>query len=345
MIQTTKERVLRFWNWFASIRPELEQAISGGKYDLVTAFCGSKLKGLGLPFLCEAGGANGKFALAMCPCGNKTEQFVSRYWKQLAPEFENWEFFAFRQPRSPDNQQSFRLGGTDFDPSLFSFYCTENEERQKYDITIVSSLFTGRTDAEKHAFSMMLFYLFLGEALTEIYIGDLVCRETPPQNRENPLTFPEFCRLVQQTPSTRAWPWVNDPTSLCFGYHPTTDSDENLRGDIVGGYTRHVPLLGAPYDESDALRAMGGVFCYFYFPSQPDDSTEPGGQSGLSAQLEPLLQSYQLGYSLGSAFGTEYNYLDMIIFDEPVFRAVFQDVESLLGNPMFLDYFGGHGIQ
>ena len=82
MIQTTKERVLQFWSWFGAVRPELEQAISGGKYDLAGAFCGSKLKGLGLPFLCEAGGSGGNFALAMCPCGSKTEQFVCRYWRQ-----------------------------------------------------------------------------------------------------------------------------------------------------------------------------------------------------------------------------------------------------------------------
>ena len=148
--------------------------------------------------------------------------------------------------------------------------------------------------------------------------------------------------MLQSTPATRAWPWVNDPTALCFGYHPTTGSEEGLRGDIIGGFTRHVPLLGAPFDEADGLRAFGGVFCYFYYPAQQHDAAE---RSNLAARLEQLLETYRLGYSIGSAFGSEYNYLDMIIFDEPVFRAVFQDTEAVLGTPMFLDYFGGHGIQ
>lgn len=342
MIQTTKERVLQFWSWFGAVRPELKQAISSGKYDLAGAFCGSKLKGLGLPFLCEAGGSGGNFALAMCPCGSKTEQFVCRYWRQLAPELENWNFFAFRQPRTPADCQKLRLGGTEIDASLFTFYCEANDERQKYDITVVSPIFSGRTDAEKHAFGMMLLYLFLGEALTEVYIGDLICRDTPPKNAGSSMSFSEFCAMLQSTPATRAWPWVNDPTALCFGYHPTTGSEEGLRGDIIGGFTRHVPLLGAPFDEADGLRAFGGVFCYFYYPAQQHDAAE---RSNLAARLEQLLETYRLGYSIGSAFGSEYNYLDMIIFDEPVFRAVFQDTEAVLGTPMFLDYFGGHGIQ
>ena len=150
MIQTAKERIERFWNWFEVFRPELEQAISAGKYDLAAAFCGSKLKGLGLPFLCETGTAGGSFSLSMCPCGNKTEQFICRYWKQLAPEIEKWQFFPFRQPHIPLGESKLRLAGTDFDTSLFSFYCTANEERQKYDIVAVSPVFTGRTDAEKH---------------------------------------------------------------------------------------------------------------------------------------------------------------------------------------------------
>ena len=91
-----------------------------------------------------------------------------------------------------------------------------------------------------------------------------------------------------------------------------------------------------------ALRAFGGVFCYFYYPAQQHDAAE---RSNLAARLEQLLETYRLGYSIGSAFGSEYNYLDMIIFDEPVFRAVFQDTEAVLGTSMFLDYFGGHGIQ
>lgn len=345
MIQTTKERVLRFWAWFSSVRAEMEHAIAGGKRDFAAAFCGSKLKGLGLPFLCEAGISDGKFTLAMCPCGNKTEQFVCRYWRQLAPEVENWEFYAFRQPHAPTDHQPLHLAGIDLDASLFTFYCTESDERQKYDVVAVSPIFAKQTDAERHAFGMMLFYLFLGEALTEIYIGDLVCRDVPPKDAENPMNFAEFYALLQSTPATHAWPWVNDPTALCFGYHPTTDPDEGLRGDIVGGFTRHVPLLGSPFDEVDALRAFGGVFCYFYYPSRPGSDAEAAERGSLVSKLEKLLESYQLGYSLGSAFGTEYSYLDMIIFDEPVFRAVFQDAEALLGMPVFLDYFGGHGIQ
>ena len=51
---------------------------------------------------------------------------------------------------------------------------------------------------------------------------------------------------------------------------------------------------------------------------------------------------------LGAKYGGEfsrYRQKDMMIFDEPVFRAVFQDPEAMLGIPVFLAYFGGRGIQ
>jgi hypothetical protein len=183
----------------------------------------------------------------------------------------------------------------------------------------------------------------LGEAYTELYIGELDCVDTEPDApiSDKRLSLSEFCDLVRRTPLEYPWNCVNDPTTLCFGYQGTESSSDAMREDILGGFSRHMLLLAAPYTESEAFLEMGGVFCYLYFAPTVHGAREQAEERAkLTMRVEQLLESMQLGYVLGSAQGTDFSYIDLMIFDEPAFRAVFRDTEMLFDVPMNIEYFG-----
>lgn len=340
---TLKRRVQIFWGWFMLHQPEIEQQVQEGHWDYAAALIGSNLDKLGLPALCEVRSENSVYTLSFSPCGDKTRQFICRFMVQMAPELKKWQFYAFRRPSAMASEELMHITGNDWSPHLFRVFCTIDDHDQKYHLFVTSPVFQGRPEGECVALCRMIFYLFLGEAYTEVYIGDVRCGEQPPEEEDLgfEMSLPDFCDLVRRTPAERPWSCVNDPTSLCFGYQAHESDSDAMREDIIGGFSRHMHLLASPYAESAALAQMGGAFCYFYYvpgPLSARDRTEE--RADLVAHLEQLLGTYSLGYVLGSAQGTDFCYIDLIIFDEPEFRAVFEDSELLLGIQMNIDYFG-----
>ena len=340
-MSTVKQKIIQFWNWFAENRTQLEQMIDANEPDYASLAAGSQLEALRLPIFCEAGLRNGAYTLSLCPCGDKTAQFTARFWQWLAPAYKNWRFSAFHQPEYDPPHSLLRLLGSEHDPTAFTFYCTADEKAQKYCLCVVSPSFAEHTQEENAAFCRLLFYLLLGEAITEIYIDEIDCRSEAPQAQQPPLRLTEFTQLMRQLPTLHAWPWVNDPTAMCFGYQPASEPTDLPRGDITGGFTRHPQLLSFPFETAEQLRLRGGSFCYLYYPvAEANPIAETLRRNERGSQIEHFLQLYSLGYVLGNAFGTRYNYIDLIIFEEPVFRAVFFDLEETLGITFNLGYFG-----
>ena len=340
---TLKQRVKLFWTWFTLHGTELERLIDATRQEFAAIMIAEQLQKLNLPSLCEVDRTNDGYVLSLSPCGNKTHQFVTRFWAQSAPIVEKWQFNAFRKPSKQAAEELIRIAGKEWDPEQFAVYCAPDDEVQKYRVCVVSAAFQPQTKAERQMLARMIFYLFLGEAYTELYIGEVDCTDTEPKTpiSDKRLSLAEFCEVIRRTPLERPWNCVNDPTTLCFGYQGTESHSDAMREDILGGFSRHMPLLATPYTEAEALLEMGGVFCYLYYaPVGNDPRKQAEERATLTMRVEQLLDSLQLGYVLGGAQGTDFSYIDLMIFDEPAFRAVFRDAELLFEVPMNMEYFG-----
>ena len=338
---TLKKRVQAFWKWFSAHRRQLEKALDAHRADQAAAAVGKQLELLDLPILCEAGAAQGRYMLSMSPCGDKTRQFVSRYWGQLAPHFKNWDIRPFRRPDMLRTEELSDLLQRECNPEAFVVYCQTDEEEQKYHVHVVSeelAVFgSGRV-----GMCRMMFYLLLGEAYTDVYIGKIRCsaKVPDPAPKGTKMTLTEFCTMVRETPSQKPWACILDPTSLCFGYQNEDNGGDGMREDIYGGFTRNVRLLNEPGNESAEMLHMGGMYCYLYYePKQRVPQVVAMEQAELTGRLEQLLDQYRLGCIVGSAQGTDYCYIDLMIADEPEFRAVFRDLSRILGVQLYLEYF------
>ena len=340
---TLKTRVQDFWAWFTENRKQLERALDERKAEKAAGMVGAQLERLALPILCEAGiSSEGRYVLSMSPCGDKTRQFVSRYWAQMAPRTKKWTIRAFRRPDVVRTEELSALFHQECKPDAYVIYCQTDEGEQKYHVHIVSeelaSFGVGRVPMCR-----MMFYLLLGEAYTDVYVGKIRCtaKVPDPVPKGQKMTLTEFCTMVRETPSQKPWACVMDPTSLCFGYQHEEHDGDGMREDICGGFTRHMRLLKEPCNETAALIQMGGVYCYLYYePKQRAPQQAAMEQAELTGRLERLLDEYRLGYVVGSAQGTDYCYIDLMIADEPAFRALFRDLPWMLDAPLYLEYFG-----
>lgn len=340
---TLKSRIQNFWGWFIKYRKTMEKDLDNDRAEQVAAIIGTHLERLGLSILCEVGKEDGKYIISLSPCGDKTRQFISRYWAQMAPKVRNWTFRPFRRPVETIGQELSRLIQRECNPDEFTVYCVVDEELQRYHVHVVSPVL----DPYKGygvPLCRMIFYLLLGEAYTDVYIGKIRCsgKEPDPVPPGKKMTLAQFCDMVRNTSLERAWACVLDPTSLCFGYQDEENNGgDGMREDIYGGFTNHLKLKNEPASEASALLDMGGVFCYFYYDAEripPPKLAEQ--QALLTGKIEQMLNAYKLGYVVGSAQGTDFCYIDLIIFDEPEFRAVCRDIAWIVGHPLNLEYFG-----
>ncbi len=339
---TLKKRVQAFWMWFSAHRRQLERALAAHDAERAAAMVGKQLEQVDLPILCEAGTAEGRYMLSMSPCGDKNRQFACRFWAQLAPRFKNWDIRPFRRPDTLRTEELPGLFQRQCNPETFVVYCQTDEEEQRYHIHVVSEELAA-FGGGRVAMCRMMFYLLLGEAHTDVYIGKIRCsaKVPDPVPKGTKMTLTEFCTMVRETPSQKPWPCILDPTSLCFGYQNEDNGGDGMREDIFGGFTRNTRLLNEPGNESAEMLRMGGVYCYLYYePKQKVPQIAATEQAELTGKLEQLLDQYQLGCVVGSAQGADYCYIDLMIADEPEFRAVFRDLSRMLGVQLYLEYFG-----
>lgn len=341
--QTLKARIHFFWESFADQEPTLRELIDRGETQLASAAINHFLIRLKLPPLATVAKSADGYVLMMCPRGDKTAQLVSRYWAYLAPDTPGWTVQPFGHPTEAELAQLLSAMGMQWDPDAFTVYCVVDDAEQKYQVNAVSPLFSAEHRTESRVFCRTLFFMLLGAAYAELYIGDIACAPAEP-NPPFPgtrMTLAEFCDTVRCTPTTRGWLMLKDPTAICYGYHGDEEHGDGMREDIQMGFTRHPQLIDSPFSESEELMHMGGMYCYLYYPT---DTADPHAfmekRAELNGKVEQLMDEYRLGYVLGMAQGSDFCYIDLFVADEPTFSAIFRDTVPLLGEVLDIDYFG-----
>lgn len=315
----------------------------------VTQTVTEKLEEIGIAAFCNVSKKHGKYCISLNPCSDKTAQHLCRFWHSAAPQIENWTFEPFGRPRTETIPEIIKSLGSDFALSALRFYLTVDEELEKYELSVVSQLFEKDDSPEDIAMCRLICYLLLGEAFAELYIGAVHTSATPPQIADMPeLDAAQFTSTVAETPLRLPWTVSYDPTSLCFSYGSKDVEHDIQRTDIVAGLSRHPQLLAFPFSTSDELRLKGGEFCFLYYDA--DLSNKKSNASTLidrARSLEQLLTEYNIGYVIGHASGNVYNYIDLMLFDEPMFHSLIPHLENIFECEFYRGYFslGNSKIQ
>lgn len=128
------------------------------------------------------GGAEGCYELMLSPEGNRDKLFLSRFWKEMAPEIAGWQFFNCKQPnRAGGNLKVHGKDDVVVGPSDFLAHVEPEEDREKLGVEIYCEKLA---QVDKETGLMYIFLMLddcLGEGYTETAIGqiDFIGEEKP----------------------------------------------------------------------------------------------------------------------------------------------------------------------
>lgn len=349
-MNSLKKEILSFWEWFCQKHTSLQELLREGSILPATRIIEEQLKKHHIPPPCQIlfSESDPRIILALSAGGDKTHQFIHRFWKESAPEYlwEEWNFLAGYPASEHPEGVSFPLGDKHLFPENFPVLYHPDPQRQKFDIQVVSPELAAAPKDTQTRYLVRFLQFFLGENLAEIYLGNMeVIDQIPlfPIPGTQQTTLANFPRILRKAPSLLHVIWTEDPTQVCFGYQAAPDQrlPELPRGDIISGYTRIAPLLDSPFTMAEELRQRGGAYCYLSFPLDmiPEEYSEQEFQEQAFRFLEEMMTDFRLGYVVGSAVGSNSLYFDVITFDEEIFRAVAKDVEFDLLLPAAIHTF------
>ena len=345
-----KKNILSFWEWFCQKHTSMEDLLREGSILPVTRVIEEQLRRHNIPTPCQIffSEKDSRFLLALSAGGNKTNQFIHRFWKESAPDFllDDWQFLAGYPAAEHPEGVSFPLGDKHLFPENFPVLYRADQQRQKFDIQVVSPDLAAAPKDTQLRYLARFLQFFLGENLAEIYLGEM---EVIPQAPLFPIpgtqktTLSQFPKILRQAPLLLNVVWTEDPTQICFGYQAPPDQRNPAfpRGDIISGFGRGTALLDSPFSLANELRQRGGAYCYLSFPLDmiPEDFSEMDFREDSLRFLEQMMEEFRLGYVVGTAVSRDNLYIDIITFDEETFRAVARDIEFDLLLPAAIKTF------
>jgi len=202
-----------------------------------------------------------------------------------------------------------------------------DKEEEVIDLTVWHPMFP---QLEERARWTVLF-LFLDEVLGEIgtqnWIGNI---EMNDRQLANAIPLKELPAFVKQTQAQHEWT-KGEPGQYWSVYQLPEGEETFPRSDVMFGSTCAMKLtqeyMEAKGELEDPLEQSGADYVYVTFhPSILPKGREVEERGKIEDALLEALQSADSGLHIGSAFGTENVYIDLLLFDGEESLAIVQEV-------------------
>lgn len=316
---TFKVRVERFWRWYSQAGARFYQTIESGNCgDLAkeVSKCVNDLSpGLAWVFGPGAEGSGHSFTLSGEDVLHR--QLLAIYCVSRAPKLNGWTFFASRQPGTIEGIR-MEIGGHKFDAMEFWITPKINNESEKVDITVWHPLFaTVRKENER----LSPLFLFLDEVLGEFgtgqWIGEIESNDT---RLADAIPLKELHGFIKKLEAEKGWQKL-PPGESGVVYSREERLNRFLRDDIIVGSTTHSDLVNefhrAEGQLQNPLAGTGADYVFVSIDSRffPETKEMVEKRSVIEDALNQTLQSAQNGRLLGGAFGAQYGYIDLLLFD------------------------------
>lgn len=315
---TYKQRVLQFWDWFRVVAERFQQAIDQGHcrdlIDETSAHVHQMLPHVGWVY--GPGSRPDHHSLTLAPEGNRSHQFLTELWWQLAPELPRWEFFPAKQPNNCLEDQEICIGGQRLSASDIMFSYAVDEQEQKLDVSAWHPVFQALD--EEQCYQLLFLWLdeLLGEFGTENWIGNIDVRQMRAERSGRLLQLRE---TVDEVCREKGWA-KGPPHSLFSLYERQQPGHGFLRADSITGVSCHMELIQQYFasegDPDDLLEGTGADFVFVHFPAS---FLPRGNEAAARGDLEDafgsrLAQSHS-GQLIGGAMGLQRAYVDLVIYD------------------------------
>ena len=316
---TFKARVERFWQWYSQVGARFYQTIESGKCaDLATEVSkgvDDLFPGLAWVFGPGAEGVGHSFTLS--GEGVLHRQLLAIYCVNRAPKLNGWTFYASRQPGTIEGIR-MEIGGHKFDAMEFWITPKIDSESEKVDITVWHPLFaTVRKESER----LSPLFLFLDEVLGEFGTGQWIgVIESNDIQLADAIPLKELHGFIRKLEAEKGWQKL-PPGESGVVYSRKERLNRFLRDDIIAGSTTHPGLVNEYFRAEgrlqDPLAGTGADYVFVSFDCAffPEVKEMVDKRSVIEDALDKALQSAQSGRVLGGAFGTQFGYIDLLLFD------------------------------
>ncbi|MEM1442206.1 MAG: hypothetical protein AAGF67_07680, partial [Verrucomicrobiota bacterium] len=238
------------------------------------------------------------------------------YWKERAPEWPHWTFFASRQPGEVDPVTAIAIGENSFEFGKLWLSTTLDLERELIDVEIWHPEFE---KAEEKTAGMVMFLMLdeiLGEFGTDQWLGVI---ERGSSRLQEAIPVTELPDLIRQLEVERGWKKY-PPTEQFVSYKMKETSGRFLRGDVIAGTAANMRLV-REYQNAEGIfeDPLSGTGAEYVFVAL-DRTILPAGEEvdfrcDLEDAIDNSLRENHAGRTLGGASGTTSAYLDVLIYD------------------------------
>jgi hypothetical protein len=331
-----KERVTRFWNWYAPAAQRFYQTIEDHKSHELADEVTKNIHGLLGEFAWVFGpGANGQgHSLTLSGEGDRYKQLLTQYWAECAPQLDGWTFYPARQPNQISERFILKIKDHDFSLSEFRLVSSIDEDRRIIHLTAWHPVFAKVEDKEKWFALFLALDESLGEYGVQQWIGEIDISTDAPADS---IPIKELPTLIAELEECEGWKKC-PPGEEITGYSIKNPNGRFPRGDVVAGTTAHMRLI-EDYIETDGrwsnpLAKYGADFAYLSIPmAWLPRGDEVDARGKIEDALDAILRTEKSGCSLGGATGTENAYIDLLLLDGAHSRELVLHVAREQGLP------------
>ena len=347
---TFRERVHEFWNWFPDQADQLTAAVKSDnpKESLASFFDDVRAKIGGLAWAFGPGSTEDTLSFTVTGEGEKSRQLLAQYWLDNAVPVPGWDFYCSRQATSAEDLQAIQIevGGARVDANTMLVEMNADEENQVVDLQAWHPALETLDENNRYNIAFLLLDEALGEYGTQAKLGTI---ELKPSSEGQPLTKPlaELPSYLESLWAEKGWE-ENSPLETYTGYQ-SEPSDGFVRSDTIAGYTNVPEVVVAYLDkngqlEEDPVDGTGASFCFVKLDrgELPEDHDPLAFRTEIETEVARRIAGGG-GYVIGGATGTDFSYVDAVIFDGDRSLAAIREAIDLTHNGDFeiLPFYSG----
>ena len=344
---SVKTNVQNFWKHFTKNQETIEQCLVNQDYETLSPVLqelqdeANRISGCS--FFIED--AIDPLEMTFDPGPNKTSQYIARLLAQSAPQTvrKKWiinDHLVALSQKAIEAQIKIKEEVYTV-PDFHVFYTPQ--ENQTFACLVYCPGFRLIDNTEnKKEMSMYLLELALGQAYYEAYMGtiDFIDQPDPGMKFCNII---DFYDVISDIVEKNKWKTYQSPLDIYSVFQPREEAGhESVRKDMKFIFTTHPLLieesLGKGQDVLLDLRSKDGEFGYMYYANPFQGKENALFRQELAKKLDTMVSAQHVGAVVGGAIGTEYSYIDWIIYDEKEFYQMFETIKKQFNDKIELQY-------
>lgn len=289
---------------------------------------------------------NGYFEMTFDTGMNKTAQYICALLKKDAPQIviDRWIVNAFRQPLSERAMHTvLNINNIQYTPIDFKIYYEIDENMKALHCQMYCPAFKGMDEVRQYDIARYMLELFIGELELEARITSLKVIEEP-LDAEDVVLLPNFYEDICDIVIDQDWTAYQDPTMIYSVYKLNEAlKTAGIRKDITVLATSHAVLFEELQNkEDDSCRDFadkGGEYGYFYYERREESEDSAVRNARLEKEIHELLYPLSIARTIGSGMGFAHCYIDVAVFDKPLFMEALKKMNEKLPFDIFYKSF------